>query len=173
MGYLRRVDTQRIWLDEWEWACCGTPFEVGDQVSFQTDPRSEALATMLGPEFAPSVDRQESHHDDGGRGEATGTVVAVWAVAFEYTERRVPREVPPEAAPRAFRLPSSDARPGDGMTVMGSGKPDTIVRELIPGSARVSPLPRVPWPPRESEPMFDGQPAPDGFTGYLVDLELR
>jgi hypothetical protein len=164
------VDTQRIWLDEWEWACCGTPFQVGDQVSFQTDPRSDELATLLGPELAPSVDRQESHHEDGGRDEVTGTVVAVWAVAFEYTERRVPREMPPPV----FPLPSSDAPPGDGVYMTGgSRRPYTIVRELVPGSARLSALPRVPWPPRESEPEFDAQPAPDGFTGYLVDLELR
>ena len=168
------MDTQRIWLDEWEWACCGTPFQVGDQVSFQTDPRSDELATLLGPELAPSVDRRESHHEDGGRDEVTGTVVAVWAVAFGYTERRVPRELPPETAPSAFRLPSAEARPGDGVIVMGgSGRPYTIVRELVPGSSRLSALPRVPWPPRESEPEFDAQPAPDGFTGYLADLELR
>ena len=55
----------------------------------------------------------------------------------------------------------------------GGDRQYVTTREVIPGSARVSTLARVPWPPRESEPMFDGQPALDGLEGYLVDIELR
>lgn len=47
-----------------------------------------------------------------------------------------------------------------------------IVGEVTPGTARLSTIPQVPWPPRESEPTFDGTFAPRGMAGYLVDLEL-
>ena len=160
---------QRIWLDRGEWNCCGEPFAVGDHVTFRTDPRTEALATLLGDELSPSVDRQESHHEDGGREEVAGTVVAVWAAIFDYQERRVSREVPPPAPP----FPSPANQPEAGwFAIRGPVPPYVVVGEVIPGTARLSAIPRVPWPPRESEPTFDGTLAPAGLAGYLVDLDL-
>lgn len=160
---------QRVWLEADEWACCGTPFEVGDRVTFRTDPRSEELARLLGPALAPTVDRQESHHQEGGRDELTGTVVALSAVVLDSVERRIPREATAPASPP--RLPET---PAEGFVVMrASPSPHTNVREWVPGSARLSTIPRVPWPPRESEPIFDGRAALDGLAGYVVDIEAH
>ena len=40
----------RVWLSEWEWACCGEAFAVGDDVDFGIESRapSAVLAEMLG-----------------------------------------------------------------------------------------------------------------------------
>lgn len=170
MGYGRPVEKQRVWLSRWEWDCCGEPFELGDQVTFRTAPRTEGLTTMLGRELSQSVDRQESHHDDAGGEPVVGTVLAIWAVVLDYVDRRMPR-----AAAAPFRATVSEgSQPKSGWIAMRGGDQQFVtIREVIPGSARLSTLPRVPWPPRESEPMFDGQLALDGLEGYLVDIELR
>ncbi|WP_373460720.1 DUF6578 domain-containing protein [Agromyces ramosus] len=170
MGYGRPVETQRVWLDRGEWNCCGEPFEVGDQVTFRTAPRNEELTTLLGPELSRSVDRHESHHDDDRGEPVSGTVVALWAVVLDYIDRRMPRG--PDTPSRPVASPESQS--GAGWIAMGgAGRPYVTVRELVPGSARLSTVPRVPWPPRESEPTFDGQPTPDGLAGYLVDIGVR
>jgi hypothetical protein len=170
MGYGRPVEMQRVWLSRWEWDCCGEPFELGDQVTFQTAPRTEGLTTLLGREVSQGVDREESHHDDADGEPELGTVLAIWAVVLDYVDRRMPRG---EGAP-VRATPSEESQSGVGWFAMRGGDRQYVtIREVIPGSARVSTLARVPWPPRESEPMFDGQPALDGLEGYLVDIELQ
>ena len=161
---------QRVWLERWEWSCCGDPFRAGDAVTLMVDrPISGPLVELLGPDLAGTVDAVESHHEDGGATRLTGSVQAIKGVFIEHVERRVPRERPAfadDAAPREYRSP-------DGWIARSVA--DTayvIVSEPVPGTAQLHEISRVPWPPRENEPVA----APEGpvphFTGYLVDLAV-
>lgn len=163
--------TQRVWLDSWEWSCCGTPFGAGDTAHLNVDrPINAALADLLGPDLAHTIDAVESHHEDGGANRLSGSVTAVRGAVVDYIERRVPRKRPPlsdDAASREFRS-------ADGWIARSLADPleRIIVSEPVSGTARLQAIPRVPWPPRENENL----PAPTDqvprFTGYVVDLEV-
>ncbi len=70
----------RVWLTEWEWACCGDPFGVGDEVDFGIESRTAypALADVLGPDVLATVDAMESHHAEEFPDRVRGRVVAVY-----------------------------------------------------------------------------------------------
>ncbi|MFE5409603.1 DUF6578 domain-containing protein [Microbacterium sp. NPDC056569] len=53
----------RVWLTDWEWACCGNPFAVGDEVDFGVQSRmpGSSLTELLGPTLAATVGAVESH----------------------------------------------------------------------------------------------------------------
>ena len=83
--------TQRVWLSDWEWACCGKPFVAGDQVAFQVNRILEAevdhFTELLGLELAATIDASESHHEDAGTELIEGTVTAVQGVTAQYVRR--------------------------------------------------------------------------------------
>ena len=160
----------RVWLHSWEWNCCGDPFTVGDTVTLNVDRGPDAwLRESVGAELASTIDAVESHHEDGGGERLAGTVAAVRGVALEYTETRMPR--PPR--PDGLTTPPRIALSGGGWSaVRPDPQPYVVVSEMVPDSARLVDVPRVPWPPRESEPEYDGQARPAGLTGYLVDFEI-
>jgi hypothetical protein len=56
----------RVWLNDWEWACCGRPFAVGDEVDFAIRTRTPDpfLTELLGQTLAATVDAVESHHEE-------------------------------------------------------------------------------------------------------------
>lgn len=77
-----------MWLRRWEWACCGDPFEVGDQVDFGIESRDASeLLDRLGPKLAATVDALESHHEEDFPVRVRGKVVAIHAVSHEVVER--------------------------------------------------------------------------------------
>lgn len=162
--------TQRVWLEGWEWRCCGEAFQPGESVNLMVDrPINALLAEQLGPDLAKTVDAVESHHEDGGATRLTGSVEAISGVLIEHLERRVPRERPgssDDAAPREYRSP-------DGWIARSAADTSyVIVSEPVAGTAQLCEIPRVPWPPRENEAI----PAPEApvphFTGYVVDLKV-
>ena len=65
-------------------------------------------------------------------------------------------------------------QPCGGKHNQASNRKDRTPADSIGQSTgRLSTIPRVPWPPREFEPTFDGALAPRGLTGYLVDLDVQ
>ncbi|WP_341945072.1 DUF6578 domain-containing protein [Microbacterium sp. LWH11-1.2] len=80
----------RVWLTPWEWACCGDPFAVGDEVDFGIRSReSVLLVDALGTELASSVDALESHHEHEYADRVRGRVAAVQEVTHEVVERTI------------------------------------------------------------------------------------
>jgi len=56
--------TKTIWMYDWQWQCCGEPFQVGSHISWALVPLDLTfLATILGEEAASSVTQAEEHHD--------------------------------------------------------------------------------------------------------------
>jgi hypothetical protein len=80
----------RVWLNDWEWACCGRPFAVGDEVDFAIRTRTPDpfLTELLGQTLAATVDAVESHHEERYTDRVRGRVVAVHAVTHEVEQRQ-------------------------------------------------------------------------------------
>lgn len=95
-------------LSEWEWACCGDPFAVGDQVTLLvSDDLSELTEEFRNDALTAAVEVHESHHGpELPRLTATGTVVEVSMLVGQY--RR-------PAAGRMRRRIGSRAQPVDAV----------------------------------------------------------
>jgi hypothetical protein len=181
----------RVWLTEWEWACCGDAFTVGDEVDFGIATRSPdpSLAELLGPALVATVDALESHHEEEFADRVRGRVTAVHAVAHEVAERRSLRRPGHGAPPDAVMPPDGEEWPmvrrdlGGGMFV--GSRPSRYVTEIVlaPGTATLEPardvrLPsaqtEVPLPPggtNVSHPPIERTSRP--LAGWLVDIEDR
>jgi len=179
----------RVWLGEWEWACCGDPFAVGDDVDFGIETRdpSSILAETLGPALVVTVDAIESHHESEFSDRVRGRVTAVHAVTHEVVERRTLRR-PGHGAPQTASMPADGeewrtTRRDLGNGVFVGSSPSRYVIEVVPvpGSAALEPARGVGLaaPAREGHPSsfadFTTDPSPErssrSHIGWLVDVE--
>lgn len=56
-----------VWVDEWQFACCGEPFSVYSRLWWNLiEPDVEWLSTFLGPDEASRVTYAEDHHGPDG-----------------------------------------------------------------------------------------------------------
>ncbi len=179
----------RVWLKEWEWACCGDPFKVGDVVDLGIESRAPhpALADMLGQTLTATIDAIESHHEEDFADRVRGRVVAVNSVTQEVIERRSLRR-PGHGAPGDAVMPQSgDEWPPVGRD-LGNGvfvgsRPSRYVIEAVPvpNSAALTPIDGVRLPmaeddeplPSRTEPTSDSSPPRivRSLSGWLVDVE--
>lgn len=167
----------RVWLTPWEWACCGDPFGIGEEVDFGIRSRDPSeLADDLGAELVGTVDAVESHHEEEYPDRVRGRVVAVHEVSREVVERRFEYVVDPFArARRSGRLQLPDGvAAGAGFSRQGSRI------ERVPGTTRLSSVGGIPVAAVE----YDGpstrhadpeeSPAEERRrerVGWLVDVE--
>ncbi len=178
----------RVWLSEWEWACCGEAFAVGDDVDFgiETWTPHPALAEELGPALVATVDAIESHHEEEFDNRVRGRVVAVHAVTREVIERRSLRR-PGHGAPLSTVMPpDSEEWPvagrdlGDGVFMVS--RPSRFVTEIVPvaDTAVLEPARGVPLPAEQDEtpPTIEeltSDPLPErrrrALAGWLVDID--
>jgi hypothetical protein len=182
----------RVWLTEWEWACCGEPFAVGDDVDFGITARSPDpfLAELLGPDLTATVDAVESHHEEGFADRVRGRVVAVHTVVHDVAEHRSLRRPGHGAPPDAVMPPDGEDWPmtgreiGDGVFV--GTRPSRYMIEMtpVPGTATLEQARGVRLPSAEGEvhlPPDDldlSAPHPierrrRSVAGWLVDVEDR
>ncbi|WP_394553634.1 DUF6578 domain-containing protein [Agromyces sp. MMS24-JH15] len=179
--------TALVWMSEWEMACCGTPFAVGDHATWTIRLRSDLergelarLAEVLGEELAAEVAYWETHHDepDDTTYPIIGTVRRIRAVSLETA--------------------STDEEPVTFRTVAGS----LVLTELedidhrsgvaLDGGERELYLDGTPVPPPAPEDLIPvGSFAPEGggfvaivrpstrarrirgVHGYLIDLDVQ
>ena len=128
----------RVWLKDWEWACCGDPFAVGDDVDFGIETRDPSLilAETLGPALVVTVDAIESHHEAEFTDRVRGRVTAVHAVTHEVVERQ--RYAAPVMAPhlphRCRLMAKSGRRRGMtwGMACSSGSSPSRYLIEVVP-----------------------------------------
>lgn len=174
----------RVWLTEWEWACCGEPFAVGDEVDFGIERRGAgpALAEALGSELAATVDGMESHHVEEFPDRVRGRVIAVHTVTGDVVETRVLRRPGRGAPPDATMPADGEEWPAQGRD-LGNGvwvdtRPTRFVVEASPvaDSARLHEAAGVRLPSEEAEPVLDLDDPPlerrvARRSGWLVDVE--
>lgn len=162
-----------VYLDDWEWDCCGDPFTVGDRVTLQVRDASAALRALLGGTLGAHIDAAESHHeidpDDPPARGLVGVVRSIVGVAVDHTEHREPR-LP---APTPIAPPQMPVDGGVWLAVNPvSERPDTIVSTPVDGTGRTVPVSRVPAVPRFSEEEdAAGTPPTEPIIGYLVELD--
>ena len=76
-----------MWVDAWQMQCCGTPFEVGDSVSWSViESDVDWLTAVLGSDEALTIDHAEEHHSEGADGgpTVTGVVARIRASRCRY-----------------------------------------------------------------------------------------
>lgn len=156
------MTTTRVWLSSWEWDCCGDAFASGARVTLNVSREVDPwVQEMLGPELAHGIAAVESHHDEPGPEQLTGVVTAIHGVTIDHSERR---------EPRTHHQPPERLSLGNGFwATAGSREPYVTIFEPIPGTGRLHPAPRVPWPPRDESTVIP--PPPRALSGYFVDVE--
>ncbi len=172
----------RVYLEDWEWDCCGDPFQVGDTVTLQVREPRDALRGMLGGALGSSLELTESHHevdpDDVASRPLTGRVCAIAGIAIDHTEHLEPILPPPSPlAPEPVDPASSSglgwfAHAPDARSPRLNEPAYTIVATPVDGTGRTVPVSRVPATARYGEPAADaGAPPAEPIVGYVVDLE--
>ena len=175
-------------LTRWEWACCGDPFTVGDDVDFGVRTRAPAaeLTGLLGETMASTVNAVDSHHEEEWPDRVRGRVTAIHAVTHEAIERRRLRR-PGNGAPLNATMPAD----GQDWPTMGrdlgdggfiGSRPSRYLIEVVPvaGSALLTPtrgvgLPSA-YPDDQAAPPVDEPPAERrtrSLVGWLVDVDDR
>lgn len=177
----------RVWLTDWEWACCGDPFAVGDDIDFGIGTRTptRALTELLGRELAATVDAIESHHEEEFPDHVRGRMTAVHAVTLEVIEHRSLRRPGHGAPPDAVMPTDGEEWPMTGRELgngvfMGSRPSRYVIQAVpVPDSAVLEPARGVRLPGAESdEPrtlVLQPDPPPErrrrSYAGWLVDVE--
>lgn len=91
-----------VWIDSWQFECCGDRFEVGDRVDWTVVERVERdwLETVLGSDTARTVTHGEDRHglEEGSESSMAGKVLSIRMASCRYqpseTERRALVPVP-------------------------------------------------------------------------------
>lgn len=153
-------DVTRVWLDTWEWACCGDPFSVGDEVDLlvRTRTPSSAFIESVGPELAATIDAIESHHQEiptTPEDRVRGRVASIHAVVQEHIETRHLRRPGFGAPPDAEMPAEGEDWPFDGRD-LGNGfmigsRPSRWMIESVPVPGAVTLAPRDGVPPTASD----------------------
>ena len=173
----------RVYLSEWEWACCGEPFAVDEVAELKVSPVSHALAAHLG-DLGSTVEAVESHHEseDVPTRTVRGFVRAIDAVYVEHTVTRRPTEPAKLAAADAEnrRRRETAAAAGGDVYLAASVPPFTTMLQLIAGVTGTVSVTRVPTADADPEVRnrsgrLREQDAPaldrvEALDGYIVDI---
>lgn len=155
-----------VLLWEWEWACCGEPFAVGDRVEFGVVAADDAVRELCAPAARPEF--VETHHEREPQLCIAGVVRSVSALTVAHRMTRVPRPVPAGDA-RRFTAPGAD------WAIEVRPSPSVLTSERLPATARLEPLQRVGRSVEDDEASVESEPA-DGevrpqLEGYLVTID--
>ena len=89
-GHTGQVDVT-VWMDDWQFDCCGEPFGIGSEVSWTIGPaNSDLLTDMLGTDTGVAIDAFEDHHSTGlpeGTPPTRGTVLAIKGAYCRFERR--------------------------------------------------------------------------------------
>lgn len=174
--------TTRVWLDTWEWACCGDPFGVGDEVDLlvRTRTPSPAFIQSVGPELAATIDAIESHHQETPstpEDRVQGRVRGIHAVVQEHIETRHLRRpglgAPPDAEMPAEgeEWPFTGRDLGNGVMIGSSPSTWMIESVPVPGAVTLAPRDRVPREASDAEAaphITESEPPPERRTTSVV-----
>ncbi len=82
---------RRVFVESWQWQCCGEPFAVGDTVTWIVAPNvdREWFTNLLHDDAAMPITDVEDHHstEQGEIERITGTVGAIDAVFCQYAPK--------------------------------------------------------------------------------------
>ncbi|SIR58385.1 DUF6578 domain-containing protein [Microbacterium sp. RURRCA19A] len=155
----RSSDVTRVWLETWEWECCGEPFGIGDEVDLLllTRTPSAAFVESVGLELAATVDAIESHHQETPstpEDRVRGRVRGIHAVVQEHLATRHLRRPGFGAPPDAEMPAEGEDWPFQGRD-LGNGfmigsRPTKWMIESVPVPGAVTLVPRDRVPSRSS-----------------------
>jgi len=108
------AEIRTVYLEEWQWACCGDEFAIGSEVRWHLDEVSDDdwVAQLLPSSFTGRVTHVENHHGPESAEENTaGIVLSISAALCRY-----------------------------GPTEERAGPHQTVVQGPVPGSGVLEPL---------------------------------
>lgn len=133
----------RVWVDEWQMACCGDPFHVGGGVEWTllTESGAENLPDVLDVDTVDSINYRQDHHGDAPEDAPTtrGTVRRICIVTCQFGQ--------------------IVGRPREHFLVPGSGQLDEV--------SSSDDLERAPDGFHRPGFIVDLEPAPDAFLPGL------
>lgn len=157
-----------VLLWEWEWACCGEPFAVGDRVEFGVVAADDAVRELCAPAATPEF--SETHHEREPDLRIAGVVRSVSALTVAHRMARVPRPTPP--------TPTTLLTSPDGAwAIEARPTPYVLTSQRCQGTARLEPLRGVGREVEDDDAPVAREPDPaDGevrrhLEGYLVALD--
>ncbi|GAB3145648.1 hypothetical protein GCM10027058_02280 [Microbacterium neimengense] len=158
-----------VLLWEWEWACCGEPFAVGDRVEFGVVAADDAIRALCAPAADPEL--VETHHEREPELHISGIVRSVSGLTVAHRMMRVPRQPP---APEITRFSS----PGAEWAIEVRPTPYVLTSEQLIGTAQSEPVEGVSRAVEDddAEPAPRGEDPADGdirrhLVGYLVTID--
>ncbi len=78
-------------MDFWQMECCGTPFSVGDEVSWLLRPADTTALGWPGVVLdGVTVDAIEDHHGDAEAPQTVGTVTSIATAHYRLATKPVP-----------------------------------------------------------------------------------
>lgn len=113
-----------VWVDAWQFQCCGEGFGVGDTVTWGLMPQhSNHLGTLLGSRRAQEVAWSESHHGPDEVLRQRGRIAALEAVWVAFAPRQGSggslEPVPGTAVTRAIKRADVRAEPQGNLRFLG------------------------------------------------------
>ena len=165
----------RVWLEKWEWACCGDPFAVGDEVDFGILSRTPhpSMDDLLGSELFGTVDAIESHHESEFTDRVRGRVAAAHLVTHEIEERKTLRR-PGHGAPMDAVMPADGEEWPMNRREIGNGifvgsQPSRYITETVrvPHSAELEIIGGVNLPAESPPALQPGR----AIAGWLIDVD--
>lgn len=165
----------RVWLEKWEWACCGDPFAVGDEVDFGIQSRTPhpSMDELLGSELFDTVDAIESHHESEFTDRVRGRVAAAHLVTYEIEERKTLRR-PGHGAPMDAAMPTDGEEWPMNRREIGNGvfvgsQPSRYITEMVrvPHTAALESVDGVNLPAEPPPALQPGR----AISGWLIDVE--
>jgi hypothetical protein len=139
---------RRIWLSEWEWHCCGTPFAIAADVEFTVEPAADRfrswLAPLVGTQVADGVTDVETHHGPEHENEpplvcVAGCAESIHAIYWRYGRESTGRicRSPIQSRPGAIHRGRA-ARLGGRLLRSFSRRGPALPGHVTPRDARVS-----------------------------------
>jgi hypothetical protein len=81
----------RVFVQDWQYECCGDDFAVGDEVAWTTRrPDVDWLARRLGADEAARITHTEEHHGSS-HGNVAGKITAIQVVYYREESRPAKR----------------------------------------------------------------------------------
>lgn len=117
-----------VWVESWQMQCCGTPFRIGERISWTLARVQDDLflEDLLGVDRASTITDCEDHHDVAPNPDESPTEGEVRTISAVFCDYR-----PDPARPGPGLFPVAGTGDVQARDSVDGWEPETEVRKLI------------------------------------------